>query len=131
MSKRDIADYRRWHRDAALRARRAGFDIIYIYAAHDLSLAMHFLQKRRNQRSDEYGGSLENRVRLLREVIEDTRDAVGDSCAVAVRFATEELLGDGGVTLVEAKEIVHMLAESSPRPDTTQRGGGGFGSTGA
>jgi len=40
-----------------LRARRAGFDIIYIYAAHDLSLAMHFLQKRRNQRSDEYGGS--------------------------------------------------------------------------
>ncbi len=111
MNKRDIAEYRRWHRQAALRARRAGFDIIYVYAAHDLSLAMHFLQKRRNQRSDEYGGSLENRVRLFREVIEDTKDAVGDSCAVAVRFATEELLGDGGVTLTEAKEIVHMLAD--------------------
>ncbi len=111
MNKRDIAEYRRWHRQAALRARRAGFDIIYVYAAHDLSLAMHFLQKRRNQRSDEYGGSLENRVRLFREVIEDTKDAVGDTCAVAVRFATEELLGDGGVTLAEAKEIVHMLAD--------------------
>ncbi len=111
MNKRDIADYRRWHREAALRSRRAGFDIIYIYAAHDLSLAMHFLQKRRNQRSDEYGGSLENRVRLLREVIEDTKDAVGDTCAVAVRFATEELLGEGGVTLTEAREIVHMLAD--------------------
>ncbi len=111
MNKRDIAEYRRWHRNAALRAKAAGFDVIYIYAAHDLSLPMHFLQKRRNQRSDEYGGSLENRVRLLREVIEDTKDAVGDTCAVAVRFATEELLGDGGVTMTEAKEIVHMLAD--------------------
>ena len=111
MNKRDIAEYRRWHRNAALRAKAAGFDVIYIYAAHDLSLPMHFLQKRRNQRTDEYGGSLENRVRLFREVIEDTRDAVGDSCAVAVRFATEELLGDGGVTMSEAKEIVHMLAD--------------------
>jgi dimethylamine/trimethylamine dehydrogenase len=111
MDKRDIAAYRRWHRNAALRAKAAGFDLIYIYAAHDLSLAMHFLQKRRNQRTDEYGGSLENRVRLLREVIEDTKDAVGDTCGVAVRFATEELLGEGGVTLTEAKEIVHMLAD--------------------
>jgi dimethylamine/trimethylamine dehydrogenase len=111
MDKRDIAEYRRWHRNAALRAKSAGFDLIYVYAAHDLSLAMHFLQKRRNQRTDEYGGSLENRVRLLREVLEDTKDAVGDSCGVVLRFATEELLGDGGVTLTEAKEIVHMLAD--------------------
>ena len=111
MDTRDIADYRRWHRNAALRARTAGFDLIYVYAGHDLSLAMHFLQKRRNQRTDEYGGSLENRVRLLREVLQDTRDAVGDSCGVVLRFATEELLGDGGVTTSEAKEIVHMLAD--------------------
>ena len=111
MDKRDIAEYRRWHRNAALRAKSAGFDLIYVYAAHDLSLAMHFLQKRRNQRTDEYGGSLENRVRLLREVLQDTKDAVGDSCGVVLRFATEELLGDGGVTRTEAKEIVHMLAD--------------------
>ncbi len=111
MSKRDIAEYRRWHRNAALRAKAAGFDLVYIYAGHDLSLPMHFMQKRRNQRSDEYGGSLENRVRLLREVIEDTKDAVGDTCGVVVRFATEELLGAGGMTLVEAKEVVHMLAD--------------------
>ncbi len=111
MDKRDIADYRRWHRNAALRAKTAGFDLIYVYAGHDLSLAMHFLQKRRNQRSDEYGGSLENRVRLLREVLQDTREAVGDTCGVVLRFATEELLGDGGVTTSEAKEIVHMLAD--------------------
>jgi dimethylamine/trimethylamine dehydrogenase len=112
MSKRDIADYRGWHRAAALRAKRAGFDIVYVYAAHDLSLPMHFLQRRRNQRSDEYGGSLENRVRLLRELIEDTKDAVGDRCAVAVRFATEEFLGDDGIRSDgEARDVVEMLAE--------------------
>jgi dimethylamine/trimethylamine dehydrogenase len=111
MTLADIADYRRWHRAAALRAKRAGFDIIYVYAAHDLSLAMHFLQRRRNQRTDAYGGSLENRVRLLREVLEDTRDAVGDSCAVALRFATEESLGAGGVERAESEDIVAMLAE--------------------
>jgi dimethylamine/trimethylamine dehydrogenase len=112
MSKRDIADYRGWHRAAALRAKRAGFDIVYVYAAHDLSLPMHFLQRRRNQRRDEYGGSLENRVRLLRELIEDTKDAVGDRCAVAVRFATEEFLGDDGIRSDgEARDVVEMLAE--------------------
>ena len=111
MTLRDIRDYRRWHRDAALRSKRAGFDIVYVYAAHDLSLAMHFLQARRNQRTDEYGGSLENRVRLLRELIEDTKDAVGDKCAVALRFATEEFQGEGGVRESEAREIVHMLAD--------------------
>jgi len=111
MTLHDIREYRRWHREAAIRGKRAGMDIIYVYAAHDLSLAMHFLQRRRNQRSDEYGGSLENRVRLLREVLQDTKDAVGDTCAVALRFATEELLGPGGVELTEAKDIVGMLAE--------------------
>ena len=111
MTLHDIREYRRWHREAAIRGKRAGMDIIYVYAAHDLSLPMHFLQRRRNQRSDAYGGSLENRVRLLREVLEDTKDAVGDTCAVALRFATEELLGPGGVELSEARDIVGLLAE--------------------
>ncbi len=111
MTKHDIREYRRWHREAAVRGRTAGFDLIYVYAGHDLSLAMHFLQRRRNHRTDEYGGSLENRVRLFREIIEDTKDAVGDTCGVVVRFAVEELLGDDGVTVAEAKEVVHMLAE--------------------
>ena len=111
MSLHDISEFRRWHRDAAVRGKRAGMDIIYVYAAHDLTLLMHFLQRRRNQRSDQYGGSLENRVRLLREVLQDTKDAVGDTCAVALRFATDELLGPSGMELAEAREIVAMLAE--------------------
>ena len=112
MDKTDIRDYRRWHRAAALRAKTIGFDIVYCYAGHNIALPMHFLQKRRNQRTDEYGGSLENRVRLLRELIEDTKDAVGDSCAVAVRLAVDELLGPDGITSEnEGRDVVEMLAE--------------------
>ena len=112
MTKADITAYRRWHRNAALRARRAGFNIIYVYAGHGLSLAMHFLQSRHNQRSDEYGGSLTNRARLLRELIEDTKQAVGADCAVAVRLAVDELRGAGGISADgEGREVVEMLAE--------------------
>jgi dimethylamine/trimethylamine dehydrogenase len=112
MDKQDIRDLRRWHRDAALRSKRAGFDIVYVYATHDLSIAMHFLEKRKNDRIDEYGGSLENRVRLLRELIDDTKDAVGDSCAVALRFGVDELMGPTGITCdAEGHDVVAMLAE--------------------
>ncbi|GLO55117.1 methylamine [Pseudomonas putida] len=112
MSLRDIKEFRTWHRNAALRAKKAGFNIIYVYAAHNLSILQQFLLPRYNTRTDQYGGSLENRVRLLREVLEDTKDAVGDTCAVALRFSVEELLGDGGIRFdVEGREIVEMLAE--------------------
>jgi len=112
MDKSDIRAYRQWHRRAALQARALGFDIIYVYAADDLELLQFFLSRRRNQRSDEYGGSLENRTRLLREVIEDTKDAVGDTCAVVVRLTVDELSGpDGILAEQEGKDIVAMLAE--------------------
>jgi len=112
MDKEDIRNVRAWHRQAAIRAKQAGFDIIYCYAGHNLTLAMHFLLQRYNDRTDEYGGSLENRVRFLRELIEDTRESVGDTCAVAVRLAVEELLGEDGLTHQgEGYDIVAMLAE--------------------
>ncbi len=112
MSKRDIGEFRRWHRDAALRAKRAGFDIVYVYASHDLTLLTHFLQRRKNDRTDEYGGSLENRVRLLREVIEETKEAIGDRCAVAVRFGVDELLGAEGISSQgEGRDVIALLAD--------------------
>ena len=112
MNKADIRDFRKWHRQAALRAKQAEFDLVYVYAGHNLTLLMHFLSRRFNQRTDEYGGSLENRVRLIREILEETKEAIGDSCAVAVRFAVDELLGPQGITAEsEGREVVEMLAE--------------------
>jgi dimethylamine/trimethylamine dehydrogenase len=112
MDKQDIRDLRQWHRDAAIRSKKAGFDIVYVYATHDLSIAHQFLQRRKNDRNDEYGGSLENRARLLRELIEDTKEAVGDRCAVAVRFCADELIGEAGLTHDgEARDVIEMLAE--------------------
>ena len=112
LDREDIRNIRSWHRQAALNARQAGFDIIYCYAAHNLSLAMHFLLPRYNDRTDEYGGSLQNRTRFLRELIEDTKEAVGDTCAVAVRLSVDELLGADGLTSGnEGHEILVLLAE--------------------
>jgi len=62
-----------------------------------MTLLQHFLLQRHNHRSDEYGGSLTNRLRLFQEVIADTRDAIGNKCALAVRMAVDELLGNNGL----------------------------------
>jgi len=112
MDATDIANLRRWHRNAALRARRAGFDIVYVYAGHDMSIFQHFLSRRHNQRTDEYGGSLENRARLMREVIEDTKEAVGDRCGVAVRLAVDECRGSDGFQCdAEGHDTIALMAE--------------------
>lgn len=112
MDKSDIRILRRWHREAAIRARDAGFDIVYVYAGHQMTLAQHFMLPHMNTRSDEYGGSLENRVRLTRELLEDTREAIGDTCAVAFRFAVDEMLGaDGMQAAEEGRAVVELLAE--------------------
>lgn len=111
MDKTDIRNLRRWHRNAAVRARDAGFDVVYVYATHGYLLA-NFLDPTINTRSDEYGGSLENRTRLVRELIEETKDAVGDTCAVAVRFKADETIGKDSVPEHgERREMFEMMAD--------------------
>jgi len=112
MDKKDIRDLKLWHRNAAKRSLIAGYDIIYVYAGHNLTLLMHFLSKRYNQRTDEYGGSLKNRVRLIREILEETKEIAGDSAAVAFRFAVDELMGSAGIRCEEeGREVVALLAD--------------------
>lgn len=111
MDKADIRAFRDWQRAAAKRARQAGFDIVYVYAGHDY-LPFQFLSRRTNSRADAYGGPLENRARLLREMLEDTHDAVGGHCAVALRLAVDELHGPQGICAEdEGRDVVAMLAE--------------------
>ncbi|MEO0752014.1 MAG: FAD-dependent oxidoreductase [Pseudomonadota bacterium] len=111
MDKSDIRELRRWHRTAARNAKQAGFDIVYVYAGHEMTLPQHFLLSRYNQRTDEYGGSLENRARLIRELLEETKEEVGDTCAVALRLALDENLGAGGMQAQEeGRAVVEHLA---------------------
>ncbi|WP_206601084.1 NAD(P)-binding protein [Pseudophaeobacter leonis] len=103
IDREDIRNIRKWHRDAALRAVDAGFDIVYVYATHGYLLS-EFMDPVNNTRSDEYGGSLANRIRLVRELIEETKDAVGHKCAVATRFSV-------GLEDAESYDAFAMLAE--------------------
>ncbi len=88
MDKRDIKQLIQWQADAARRAVRAGFDIVYVYATHGYLLSQ-FLDASTNQRSDEYGGSVQNRVRIVQELIDVTREAVAGRAAVATRFSVD------------------------------------------
>jgi dimethylamine/trimethylamine dehydrogenase len=111
MSKADIADLRRWHRNAVRRSLQAGYDLVYVYAGHALGGIHHFLSPRYNQRTDEYGGSTRNRMRLLREILEETREEIDGTGAVACRITIDELLGPAGISRPEIEEILGTLGE--------------------
>ena len=109
MEKADIRELKRWHVNAARRAQRAGFDIVYVYAVHGYLLNRFLLPS--NQRTDEYGGSLENRSRLLRELIIEIKEAIGDTCAVAVRFAASTGGADDNQDTAEPRKILSLLSD--------------------
>ena len=109
MSVLDIADLRRWHRLAVRRALAAGYDVVYVYAGHNLSMLHHFLSPRYNQRTDSYGGSVANRARLLAEILSETREECEGRAAVACRLTVDEGLGSAGITPSEAAEVISLL----------------------
>jgi dimethylamine/trimethylamine dehydrogenase len=94
----DIEEIKHWYAEAAKRAIAAGFDIVYVYGGHS-QLLDQFLSPLYNRRTDEYGGSFENRARLFRETIEVVREVVDGQAAIAVRLGLDELEGERGVTL--------------------------------
>ncbi|HEX5207828.1 MAG TPA: FAD-dependent oxidoreductase [Steroidobacteraceae bacterium] len=111
MDREDIRALLDAQKRAAQRARSAGFDIVYVYAGMGY-LPYEFLLPEWNHRTDAYGGSLRNRVRIVRELLEATRDGVGGDCAVALRISLEELRGrPSECAPSEAHEVVQLLAD--------------------
>jgi len=108
MDKTDITNLRRWFVNAAKRSKLAGFDLICLYGAHGFGIFQHFLSRATNQRSDEYGGSLENRSRFVREVVADMRDAVGDSMGLTLRVSLDEHIGALGFSNAEVRDFIEM-----------------------
>ncbi len=108
LDKSDIRDLRRWFVTAAKRSKAAGFDLICLYGAHGFGIFQHFLSRATNQRSDEYGGSLENRARFVNEVVAEMRDAVGDTMGITLRVSLDESIGDLGFSNAEVRDFIEM-----------------------
>jgi 2,4-dienoyl-CoA reductase-like NADH-dependent reductase (Old Yellow Enzyme family) len=111
--------------DAAERARRAGFDGVEIHAAHGYLIA-EFLSPASNKRTDDYGGGLENRARLLVEVIRAVKQRAGSDFPVWCRLDAREFRIDHGITLEDAQcaaelaagvgaDAIHVTAYADPR----------------
>jgi 2,4-dienoyl-CoA reductase-like NADH-dependent reductase (Old Yellow Enzyme family) len=95
---------------AACRAKEAGFDGIQIHAAHGYLLSQ-FLSSAFNKREDGYGGDLENRARLLLEVVQEVRDAVGSHVPVMVKLNSDDHL-TGGLHLQDSLQVGMMLQQA-------------------
>jgi 2,4-dienoyl-CoA reductase-like NADH-dependent reductase (Old Yellow Enzyme family) len=95
---------------AAARAKTAGFDGVQIHAAHGYLLS-EFLSPFFNRRSDEYGGSIENRARIVLEVLRNVRAAVGEGYPVLIKLNSEDFI-DGGLSVEEMLRVVELLEEA-------------------
>ncbi len=111
MDKQDIKNLRRWFVNAFKRCKEAEFDLVCLYGAHGFGIFQHFLSRMTNHRTDEYGGSLENRARFVREVVEDAHNTIGDKMAITLRLSLEELTGDLGFANSELRDFVEMHAD--------------------
>lgn len=108
----EVADY---FANAALLGKRGGFDMINIHAGHSWLLGS-FFSPINNTRTDEYGGSWENRARFPKMVIERVRDAIGKDMLLEIRFSVNESI-PGGITVDEAAKTIELL---SPYVDIVQ-----------
>lgn len=96
--------------DAALRAKKAGYDGVEIHGAHGYLLCQ-FYSPLANFRTDEYGGSVENRVRFHLEVIKAVREAVGEDFLVAIRMGGCDYM-EGGSTVEECVEACKLFEKA-------------------
>jgi len=109
MTVADIRRVIRTYAQAAVRAKKAGFDMVEIHGGTGY-LPVQFLSARSNMRKDEYGGSLENRMRFPLELTQAVKEAVGADFPVGYRFLADEWLPPEGFTLDEARVLAERLA---------------------
>jgi len=109
MTLEDIREVQGSYRSALRRAVDAGFDVVEIHAAHGY-LIHEFLSPLTNKREDEYGGSFENRIRFLLEVVRIAREELPDSTPLFVRISAVDYL-EGGWTLEESLELSRLLKD--------------------
>lgn len=109
----------RLFQEAAVRLRDAGFDMVLIHGAHGNFLSA-FFSPLTNQRTDEYGGSFENRMRFPLKLVKAVREAVGEEMAIDFRISQNEYV-EGGTTL---EDVITFLKAASPYIDDAHLSGG-------
>ena len=109
LTKEQIADIVKAYGDTAALCRRAGFQMVMVHGGHGW-LINQFLSPAFNHRTDEYGGSFENRVRLAREVLTAVREAVGPGFPIEFRISGSELF-EGGYTLEDGVKIAQAVED--------------------
>lgn len=107
LSKEQIADIVKSYADKAALCKRAGYEMIMVHCGHGW-LIHQFLSPYLNHRTDEYGGSLENRMRLMIEVLTAVRNAVGEGFPIEARISGSELF-DGGYGIEDGIEIAKAI----------------------
>lgn len=107
MTKEDMNQVADSYAQAALIAKRSGFDIVCLHFAHGWLLSA-FLSSQINTRTDEYGGSLENKMRFPLQVIHRIREVVGDSILIELRLNGSDYT-EGGIQIEEAVEMVKLF----------------------
>ena len=109
LSREEILHIVKKYGEAAKRAQTAGFDAVEIHAGHSY-LISQFLSPITNKRTDEFGGSVENRTRFCRMVIDEVRKQVGPFFPIMLRLSADELM-EGGNTLDDTLEYLDYLQE--------------------
>lgn len=107
LSKGEIYQFIERYASAAERAKRVGYDMVELHGAHGY-LINQFISPFMNKRTDEFGGSLENRMRFALELIKAVRQAVGPDFPIGFRISAVEFV-PGGITLEESSTIALML----------------------
>lgn len=106
--------------ECADRCKRAGFDLIFIHSGHN-NLLGQFLSRSSNHRTDEYGGSIENRMRFPLEIIKAVRKAVGPDFPLEMRVSGDEFTGENGIHI---DETIAYLKEAQKYIDMAHISGG-------
>ena len=109
LSVADIKRIEQYYIDAAVRVRRANFDMVLVHGAHGMFIS-DFLSPARNKRTDEYGGCFENRCRIVDEILDGIRAAVGPEMAIEYRLSAEEKT-EGGLTLEEQLRFAQHIQD--------------------
>lgn len=109
MSQDDIRLLISAHAEAARRVKESGFDAVQIHAGHGY-LLNQFLSPYYNKREDQYGGTLENRARIILECYDAIREKVGDNYPVLIKLTCSDF-SDGGFTFGECRKLCAMLEE--------------------